>query len=228
MKPASTVPGSTRSRSGNLPALPAILAVGAFLLALFVTWILVAQYLYASLFGPEPPESLSVFLSQIFGTTAGWTLIVLGNLIGFCFAVVVLATTVVAFPLLLDRDVGAVSALETSLRATMTNPVPVAFWGLIVAICLVIGTIPVFAGLAVMMPILGHATWHLYRKLVVAGDVTTGSRWTAMRRAGHGRWRLRVGSGIKHIASEPNLTENRVKSVSRGLLKAIVRSFAQL
>ncbi|HUH49037.1 MAG TPA: DUF2189 domain-containing protein [Mycoplana sp.] len=150
------------------PALPAILAVGAFLLALFITWILIAQYLYASLFSPQPPESLSVFLTQIFGTTAGWTLIVLGNLIGFCFAVVVLATTVVAFPLLLDRDVGAVSALETSLRATMTNPIPVAFWGLIVAICLIIGTIPVFAGLAVMMPILGHATWHLYRKLVVA------------------------------------------------------------
>lgn len=149
------------------PALPAILAVGLMLLVLFVTWILVAQGLYVSLFGPQPPQTLSVFLSQVFDTRAGWELIVIGNLVGFCFAAVVLATTVVAFPMLLDRDVGAVSAVETSLRATVTNPAPVAFWGLIVAVCLIIGTIPIFAGLAVMMPILGHATWHLYRKLVV-------------------------------------------------------------
>ncbi|PTM91975.1 DUF2189 domain-containing protein [Mycoplana dimorpha] len=149
------------------PALPAILTVGLMLLVLFVTWILVAQGLYVSLFGPQPPQTLSVFLSQVFDTRAGWELIVIGNLVGFCFAAVVLATTVVAFPMLLDRDVGAVSAVETSLRATVTNPAPVAFWGLIVAVCLIIGTIPIFAGLAVMMPILGHATWHLYRKLVV-------------------------------------------------------------
>ncbi|TIT60646.1 MAG: hypothetical protein E5W63_13590, partial [Mesorhizobium sp.] len=79
---------------------------------------------------------------------------------------VVLATTVVAFPLLLDRDVGAVSAIETSARAVMTNPLQMALWGLIVAVLLVIGSIPLFAGLAVVMPILGHATWHLYRKVV--------------------------------------------------------------
>lgn len=150
------------------PALPAILAVGAMLVVLFIAWILAADRLYTSLFGTEQPQSLSMFVSQVFGTAAGWRMIILGHLIGFCFAAVVLATTVIAFPLLLDRDVGAVSAVETSLRATMMNPVPVAFWGLIVAVCLMIGSIPVFAGLAVMMPILGHATWHLYRKLIVA------------------------------------------------------------
>ncbi|SOC40135.1 uncharacterized membrane protein [Rhizobium subbaraonis] len=150
------------------PALPAILAVGAMLVVLFIAWILAADRLYASLFGTEQPQSLSMFLSQVFGTAAGWQMIILGHLIGFCFAAVVLATTVIAFPLLLDRDVGAVSAVETSLRATMMNPIPVAFWGLIVAACLMLGSIPVFAGLAVMMPILGHATWHLYRKLIVA------------------------------------------------------------
>lgn len=149
------------------PAVPAIVTVGLMLLVLFVTWILVAQRLYVGLFGTEEPQSLSLFLSQIFSTDAGWTLIIVGHLIGFCFAAVVLATTVVAFPMLLDRDVGAVSAVETSIRATLKNPVAVAFWGFIVAVCLMIGSIPIFAGLAVMMPILGHATWHLYRKLVV-------------------------------------------------------------
>ncbi|MGB3814225.1 MAG: DUF2189 domain-containing protein [Shinella sp.] len=149
------------------PALPSILAVGAMLMALFVAWLVFAQLLYTSLFGPEPPQSLSLFLTSVFGTEEGLLLMLAGNAIGFCFALVVLATTVIAFPMLLDRDVGAVAAIETSLRATLLNPVPIACWGLIVAALLVIGSIPIFVGLAVIMPILGHATWHLYRKIVV-------------------------------------------------------------
>ena len=149
-------------------ALPAILTVGLMLVVLFVAWLLIAQGLYVSLFGEEAPQSLSLFLASVFGTEAGLMLIIAGNAIGFCFAVVALATTVIAFPLLLDRDVGAIAAIDTSIRATLANPLPIAGWGLIVAASLVIGTIPVFAGLAVIMPILGHATWHLYRKLVVA------------------------------------------------------------
>jgi len=89
-----------------------------------------------------------------------------GNLAGFIFAIIVLATTVVTFPLMLDRDVGAIAAVDASIRATLSNPGPVALWGLIVAALLVVGTIPIFAGLAVVMPILGHSTWHLYRKLI--------------------------------------------------------------
>ena len=149
------------------PALPSILAGGAMLTALFVAWLVFAQLLYTSLFGPEPPQSLALFLASIFGSENGLLLMLAGNAIGFCFALVVLATTVVTFPMLLDRDVGAVAAMETSLRATLVNPVPVACWGLIVAALLIVGTIPIFVGLAVIMPILGHATWHLYRKIVV-------------------------------------------------------------
>ncbi|MGD9476616.1 DUF2189 domain-containing protein [Shinella sp. G-2] len=149
------------------PALPSILAVGAMLMALFVAWLVFAQTLYTSLFGAEPPQSLALFIAGIFSSENGVLLMLAGNAIGFCFALVVLATTVVAFPMLLDRDVGAVAAIETSLRATLINPLPIACWGLIVAALLIVGTIPIFVGLAVIMPILGHATWHLYRKLVV-------------------------------------------------------------
>ncbi|UDF29260.1 UNVERIFIED_ORG: DUF2189 domain-containing protein [Roseateles sp. XES5] len=149
------------------PALPSILAVGAMLMALFVAWLVFAQTLYTSLFGAEPPQSLALFIAGIFSSENGLLLMLAGNAIGFCFALVVLATTVVAFPMLLDRDVGAVAAIETSLRATLINPLPIACWGLIVAALLIVGTIPIFVGLAVIMPILGHATWHLYRKLVV-------------------------------------------------------------
>ncbi|MGQ3296259.1 MAG: DUF2189 domain-containing protein, partial [Shinella sp.] len=149
------------------PALPSILAVGAMLLVLFVAWLVFAQLLYTNLFGPEPPQSLALFMASIFSSENGLLLMLAGNAIGFCFALVVLATTVIAFPLMLDRDVGAVAAMETSLRATLINPMPIACWGLIVAALLIVGTIPLFVGLAVIMPVLGHATWHLYRKIVV-------------------------------------------------------------
>lgn len=148
------------------PALPAIAAVGLMLLLLFTAWLVVAQMLYVRIFGDVPPASLPAFINGIIGTDEGWELIVAGNALGFIFAVIVLSTTVVAFPLLLDRDTGAVSAVETSVRATIANPVPVALWGLIVAAGLAIGILTLFVGLALILPVLGHATWHLYRKLV--------------------------------------------------------------
>jgi len=149
------------------PALPSILGLAFMLLVLFVVWLLVAQSLYTQLFGAMPAASLSALYQQVTATEQGWNLILVGNAVGFVFAVIVLSTVVVSFPLLLDRDVGAIAAIETSVRATLANPVPVAVWGLIVAAGLIIGSIPVFVGLAVIMPILGHATWHLYRKMVV-------------------------------------------------------------
>ena len=148
------------------PALPSIAVIGIMLLALFLLWMFTAQSIYTSLFGDQPPASIGGFIREVLTTSRGWTLILLGNAAGFVFAVIVLATTVVAFPLMLDRDVGAVSAIETSARAVMANPLMMALWGLLVAVLLVIGSIPLFAGLAVVMPVLGHATWHLYRKVV--------------------------------------------------------------
>lgn len=148
------------------PALPAIAVIGIMLLVLFLLWLFTAQSIYTSLYGNQPPASIAGFIREVLTTSKGWTLILLGNLAGFAFAAIVLATTVVAFPLLLDRDVGAVSAVETSARAVLINPLQMALWGLMVAVLLVIGSIPLFAGLAVVMPILGHATWHLYRRVV--------------------------------------------------------------
>ena len=148
------------------PAVPSIAAVGLFLFAIFITWLLTAQAFYEYLFGPNPPSSVSSFINEIFATGRGWTLIILGHAIGFVFAVVVLCTTVVAFPLLLDRDVGAYEAIHTSVRVVMANPIPMAVWGLMVAVGMIIGSLPLFAGLAVVLPIFGHATWHLYRKVV--------------------------------------------------------------
>ena len=149
------------------PALPSIAAVGAMLFAVFIVWLLTAQALYIAIFGSQPPASVGSFLSQLFSTSEGWTLILAGNAIGFVFAVIVLSTTVVAFPLLIDRDVGAWAAIHTSARAVMANPLQMLAWGFIVALLLALGSLPLFAGLIVVIPILGHATWHLYRKVVV-------------------------------------------------------------
>jgi uncharacterized membrane protein len=148
------------------PAFPAILALGALLMLIFIAWLATAQAIYQSLFGPIPPTSITGFVSDVLTTNTGWNLIILGNFLGFLYAVVVLAISVVSFPLLLDRDVGAAVALWTSLRAVALNPVVMAAWGLIVAVLLLIGSLPFFFGLAIVMPILGHSTWHLYRAVV--------------------------------------------------------------
>src|SRR5207244_300396 len=108
--------------------------------------------------------SMPDFVNQVLTTPAGWTLAIVGNGIGFLFAVVVLTVSVVSFPLLLDRDVGLAVAVLTSVRAVLANPITMAVWGLIVAALLLIGSLPAFFGLAVVMPVLGHATWPLYRK----------------------------------------------------------------
>ena len=150
------------------PAIRSILALGLLLAALFVTWVFVADALYRALLGSAAPSSVGEFLRLVFTTSGGWALIVFGNAIGFLFAVVALTISVVSFPLLLDKDVGAATAVETSVRAVRENPVTMVLWGLIVAGLLVIGSIPLFVGLAVVLPVLGHATWHLYRKVVEA------------------------------------------------------------
>jgi len=148
------------------PGFGAILVLGLVLLAIFVLWMLAAAVIYQLTLGPEPPLSITAFARDVFTTSAGWTMIVVGVGLGFLFALLVLAISVVSFPLLLDRDVGLYGAVSTSIRAVAANPGPMAVWGLIVAGGLVIGMIPAFLGLIIVMPVLGHATWHLYRKVV--------------------------------------------------------------
>jgi uncharacterized membrane protein len=148
------------------PSLPSILALGLALLVIFVCWQVAAQSLYVWLFGPTPPESFTAFLTEVLTTTRGWTLIIVGNAIGFIFAVVALSISVVSFPLLLDRNVGLAVAVHTSVRAVLENPATMALWGLIVAASLIIGCLLLLIGLAFVVPILAHATWHLYRRVV--------------------------------------------------------------
>ena len=148
------------------PALPSIIALGFYLFVTLALWVGVAELLYVQLYGPKPPAGAVSFLADVLTSGRGWLLILLGGLIGFCFAALALCISVISFPLMLDRDVGAVPAVVASMRLARENPGAVALWGLIVAAALTLGSLPLFLGLALVMPVLGHATWRFYRRAV--------------------------------------------------------------
>jgi uncharacterized membrane protein len=153
------------------PSIGAIVRLGIVLLAIFVAWMLTANALYTQTFRGAVPGSVGEFIAQL-NSPAGRQLIIAGNAIGFLFALVTLAISVVSFPMLIDRDdVSVATAVRTSIRAVVENPITMAAWGLIVALLLVVGALPFFFGLSVVFPVLGHATWHLYRKVVDANTV---------------------------------------------------------
>mgnify|MGYP003700495669 FL=1 len=148
------------------PSFGPILVLALALLAVFLLWLAAAWVIYLATLGPQPPASLMAFAGAVLTTQAGWTMMVVGLGVGFGFAVLVLAVSVVSFPMLIDRPVGVGVAVATSLRACAANPLAMAAWGVIVAGGLLLGSIPAFLGLIIVLPVLGHATWHLYRRVV--------------------------------------------------------------
>ena len=138
-----------------------------FLAALFLAWLAAAWAVYEVTLGRNPPADVGAFLSQLFTTGDGWSMIVLGNLVGLAFAVVTLALSAISFPMVVDQPVDAGAAVATSLRAFSANRTVLLGWGVRVALILLVAAIPLFVGLAVALPVLGYATWHLYTRVVV-------------------------------------------------------------
>jgi uncharacterized membrane protein len=143
-----------------------IAVLGIVLTVIFVAWMATAMAIYENSFGNWYPASFSEFTERVLGTSAGWQLIIVGWGVGFVFALVTFAISVVSFPMLVDRNVGAGVAVATSIRVVAANPATMAVWGLIVVAGLLLGFLPILVGLAVVLPVLGHSTWHLYRKVV--------------------------------------------------------------
>lgn len=143
-----------------------ILGLSVVMMLLYVAWLVLAESLYLGLFGADPPATVGEFAERLVTTRAGFGLILYGNVIGLLFAFTTLAISVVAFPLLLDRRVSMLTAIGTSVRAVTSNLYVMLLWGLLVAGLLALGGALFLIGLAAALPILGHATWHLYRKLV--------------------------------------------------------------
>lgn len=151
------------------PAIGGIAALGLILIAVFLVWLLAAWAIYDATLAPNLPAAPKplAFAQAVLFTEPGQAMIVMGISVGFFFALLAMMLSVVSFPLLLDRDTGLDTAIATSFRAVLANPGPMALWSLIVVALLVAGTALAFVGLMVAVPVLGHATWHLYRKLIV-------------------------------------------------------------
>jgi uncharacterized membrane protein len=158
------------------PSFDEIATVTGLLFAIFGLWLFAAGALYVALFGWTAQPSAAVFLTEIFTTERGWMLMLIGGTIGGLFAAAVLAISVVSMPMLVDSKISASEAVATSIRAVQANPGPMLRWGLIVAALLVAGSIPLFIGLAVVLPWLGYSTWHLYARLVDRSGIPTRKR----------------------------------------------------
>ncbi len=148
---------------------PAIAILAIALIAVFAIWIWVGLELYRGLMGTVADRSLTGFLGEVLSTSAGWSLILIGNAVGFLFALVVLAGFAFAFQVVVDRGSDPLSAVALSLKVFFANPVSLLLWGLVVVAVLAATIVTLFAGLAVALPLLGHASWHLYRQAVARG-----------------------------------------------------------
>lgn len=149
------------------PKFGGILILSLFHVVVFLVWVMSANLIFDATLGPDAPVSIMAFARDVFTTSAGWAMIIIGMAVGFVFAAAVLAISVVSFPLLLDRNVSLPTAVVTSVRVALKNPVPIGVWGLIVAGSLALGSLPALLGLVLVLPVLGHSTWHLYRQAVV-------------------------------------------------------------
>lgn len=149
------------------PRFVAILVLALGHLVVFLLWILTAHLIAQTTMGDAAPTSAGAFAAAVLTTPQGWAMMAVGLPAGFVFAALVLTVSVVSFPLLLDRPVGLPVAVVTSVRVARKNPATIALWGLIVTGGIVLGALPLLVGLVIVLPVLGHATWHLYRRAVV-------------------------------------------------------------
>lgn len=135
------------------------------ILLLFMFWLFLAHTIFALFLGPAAMTNVSTSLA-ILGSAQGIAMLVMGTAIGAGFAAVLFAITVVGLPLLLDREVDFITAIIASFGAVTANPLVMLGWGLTIALLMAIGMAPLFLGLFVVLPLLGHASWHMYRELL--------------------------------------------------------------
>lgn len=152
------------------PARDSIVVVGAILLGLFFAWMIAGYVIYDIFMGSRLPASIGDLVHRTLTTPEGWAMMAVGNLVGLGFAILVLAVATVSLPMLVDGRGDARQAIATSLAAFRANPGMMLRWGVTVAALLVLGALPAFVGLAVVLPVLGYATWHLYTRLVDRGS----------------------------------------------------------
>jgi uncharacterized membrane protein len=140
--------------------------LGGVAILLFLLWNAAAGVIYYLTLGTSHEKANAFFLIRVLTTRAGWEMIVIGCGVGVIFALITVAVGCVSFPLALDKPVTAIEAIRVSLTAMARNPLFMLCWGIVIVAGLVVGAIPGLLGLAVTLPVLGHATWHVYRRIV--------------------------------------------------------------
>lgn len=135
---------------------------------LFIFWIWMYQIrlLIAIILGRMSFPSLDAFINIIITTPEGWAFVIVSHLVGACFSLLLFSITVISIPLIMDRDIDFVTGMITSVKTVMKSPVVMICWGIFIAVTLFFSTIPFFLGLLISLPILGHASWHIYKKAV--------------------------------------------------------------
>ena len=150
----------------HAPSFGAILLLGIVLTMMFIFWLTLSQVIYVVTLGPEPPLSAGIFLHDVLTTGLGWTMIIVGSGAGFIIAACAFCISVVSFPLLLDQSVSLETAISTSLHAVWHNLFAMTVWAGLIAASLILALLPAMLGLIIVLPVLGHASWHLYRRMV--------------------------------------------------------------
>jgi len=145
--------------------LPSICAIVLFF---FLVWFFIAHMIFALFMGFSTMTNVSSSY-EVYLTTEGLTMLGVGTVVGAGFALLLYMITVISLPLLLDREVDFVTAMITSFQTVLANPVPLLIWGVFIAVITFVALLPWFLGLFVVLPVLGHATWHLYDQIVAAG-----------------------------------------------------------
>ncbi|MDX2205514.1 MAG: DUF2189 domain-containing protein [Hyphomicrobiaceae bacterium] len=134
---------------------------------IFIMWMYQVRFLMALFLGLNASFStLSEFFTVVLTTTEGLLFLAVGNVVGALLSLLLFSLTVISFPLVLDRDVDCVTAMITSIRTVAASPVPMLAWAFLIGTLLVLSALPFFLGLLVTLPVLGHATWHLYRRAI--------------------------------------------------------------
>jgi uncharacterized membrane protein len=170
---------SRRLESGRAPGWRAVLDVvwaqrrrevsWMALTMLFVFWIWMYQVrlLIALVLGRMSFATLDKFVTVVLTTPQGWLFLAIGHVVGAALSLVLFSVTVIAIPMLLDREVDFITAMITSVRSVLASPIVMLGWGITVTVAVLAACVPFFLGLLIVLPVLGHATWHLYRRAVV-------------------------------------------------------------
>lgn len=148
-----------RQKDRQIPAIAAVIVV------YFLFWNFLSHMIFALFLGNATMTNVSSSLA-VFLTPEGLTMLTFGTAVGAVFATLLFSLTVVSLPMLLDREVDFVTAMLTSLALVRANPAVTLGWGALIAICLFVGMLPGFLGLFLVLPLFGHASWHLYRRAI--------------------------------------------------------------